>query len=110
MVIFKDLLIVLAPIIPGLKIIGNAKDKTSIVSFVIDKLHPQDIGTLLDQQGVAIRAGHHCVMPLMDRFGLDGTARASFCLYNSEDDVYKVFDAVETATGNRLRAASRAMI
>ena len=84
--------------IPGLKIIGNAKDKTSIVSFVIDKLHPQDIGTLLDQQGVAIRAGHHCVMPLMDRFGLDGTARASFCLYNSEDDVYKVFDAVETAT------------
>ena len=84
--------------IPGLRIIGNAKNKTSIISFVIDNLHPQDIGTLLDQQGVAIRAGHHCVMPLMDRFGLDGTARASFCLYNNEEDVNKVFDAVETAT------------
>ena len=84
--------------IPGLRIIGNAKNKTSIISFVIDDLHPQDIGTLLDQQGVAIRAGHHCVMPLMDRFGLDGTARASFCLYNNEDDVNAVFDAVETAT------------
>tara|TARA_A100001011_G_C14310715_1_gene845436 strand:- start:910 stop:2160 length:1251 start_codon:yes stop_codon:yes gene_type:complete len=84
--------------IPGLRIIGNAKNKTSIISFVIDNLHPQDIGTLLDQQGVAIRAGHHCVMPLMDRFGLDGTARASFCLYNNEDDVNAVFDAVETAT------------
>ena len=84
--------------IPGLRIIGNAKNKTSIISFVIDNLHPQDIGTLLDQQGVAIRAGHHCVMPLMDRFGLDGTARASFCLYNNEEDVNTVFDAVETAT------------
>ena len=84
--------------IPGLRIIGNAKNKTSIISFVINDAHPQDIGTLLDQQGVAIRAGHHCVMPLMDRFGIDGTARASFCLYNNEDDVNKVFDAVETAT------------
>ena len=84
--------------IPDLRIIGNAKNKTSIISFVINDAHPQDIGTLLDQQGVAIRAGHHCVMPLMDRFGLDGTARASFCLYNNEDDVNKVFDAIETAT------------
>ena len=84
--------------IPNLKIIGEAKNKTSIVSFVIDNAHPQDIGTLLDQQGVAIRSGHHCVMPLMDRFGLEGTARASFCLYNNEDDVNAVFDAVEAAS------------
>lgn len=84
--------------ISDLRIIGTAKNKTSIISFVINNAHPQDIGTLLDQQGVAIRSGHHCVMPLMDRFGLDGTARASFCLYNNEDDVNQVFDAVETAT------------
>lgn len=84
--------------IPNLTIIGQAKNKTSIISFIIDGTHPQDIGTLLDQQGVAIRSGHHCVMPLMDRFGLEGTARASFCLYNNEDDVNAVFDAVETAS------------
>ena len=83
--------------IPNLKIIGQAENKAAIISFVIDDAHPQDIGTLLDQQGVAIRSGHHCVMPLMERFGLEGTARASFCLYNNEEDVNAVFDAVETA-------------
>ncbi|MEC8147700.1 MAG: cysteine desulfurase [Pseudomonadota bacterium] len=83
--------------IPNLKIIGQAENKAAIISFIIDDAHPQDIGTLLDQQGVAIRSGHHCVMPLMERFGLEGTARASFCLYNNEEDVNAVFDAVETA-------------
>ena len=83
--------------IPNLKIIGQAENKAAIISFVIDDAHPQDIGTLLDQQGVAIRSGHHCVMPLMERFGLEGTVRASFCLYNNEEDVNAVFDAVETA-------------
>ena len=83
--------------VPNLKIIGKAENKAAIISFVIDNAHPQDIGTLLDQQGVAIRSGHHCVMPLMERLGLEGTARASFCLYNNEEDVNAVFDAVETA-------------
>ena len=64
--------------IPGLRIIGRAKEKVSVVSFVIDKIHPQDIGILLDNQGIAVRTGHHCTQPLMDRFGIPGTTRASF--------------------------------
>ncbi len=73
--------------IPGLKLIGTAKEKSGIVSFVMDHVHPHDIGTILDHQGVAIRAGHHCAMPVMDRFHIPGTARASFALYNTREDV-----------------------
>jgi len=73
--------------IPGLRIIGTAPRKASILSFVLDGVHPHDIGTILDRGGVAIRAGHHCAMPLMQRFGIAGTARASFALYNTRDDV-----------------------
>jgi len=73
--------------IPGLKIIGTAREKSGIVSFVMDHVHPHDIGTILDHQGVAIRAGHHCAMPVMDRFHIPGTARASFALYNTREDV-----------------------
>lgn len=73
--------------IHGLKIIGTARHKASILSFTLDGVHPHDIGTILDHEGVAIRAGHHCAMPLMQRFGLAGTARASFSLYNTRAEV-----------------------
>jgi cysteine desulfurase/selenocysteine lyase len=77
----------LATGITGLKIIGTAQEKASILSFTLDGIHPHDIGTILDHEGVAIRAGHHCAMPLMQRFGIAGTARASFSLYNTRAEV-----------------------
>ncbi|MGH8726619.1 MAG: SufS family cysteine desulfurase [Burkholderiales bacterium] len=73
--------------IPGLRIIGTAKDKGAILSFVMDGAHPHDIGTILDHEGIAIRAGHHCAMPVMERFGVPATARASFALYNTRGEV-----------------------
>jgi cysteine desulfurase/selenocysteine lyase len=73
--------------IKGLKIIGTAQHKASILSFTLDGVHPHDIGTILDHRGVAIRAGHHCAMPVMQRFGIAGTARASFSLYNTRAEV-----------------------
>jgi len=73
--------------IPGLRFIGQARERAGIVSFVVEGIHPHDLGTILDMEGVAIRAGHHCAMPLMTRFGLPGTARASFALYNTKEDV-----------------------
>jgi cysteine desulfurase / selenocysteine lyase len=73
--------------IEGLKIIGTAAHKASILSFTLEGMHPHDIGTILDREGVAIRAGHHCAMPLMQRFGIPGTARASFSFYNTRAEV-----------------------
>lgn len=73
--------------VPGLKIVGNAREKSGILSFVLDGVHPHDVGTILDHEGVAIRAGHHCAMPVMERFGITGTARASFALYNTMEEV-----------------------
>ncbi len=73
--------------IPGLRLIGTAAQRASIVSFVMDGAHPHDIGTILDHQGIAVRAGHHCAMPVMERFGVPATVRASFSLYNDRDDV-----------------------
>jgi cysteine desulfurase/selenocysteine lyase len=73
--------------ISGLRIIGTAKEKAAIVSFILDGVHAHDVGTILDHQGVAIRAGHHCAMPVMERFGVAGTARASFALYNTREEV-----------------------
>lgn len=73
--------------IPGLRIIGTAAEKGAILSFTLDRIHPHDIGTLLDQLGIAIRAGHHCAMPVMDFYQVPATARASFALYNTEEDV-----------------------
>ncbi len=74
-------------LIPGLKILGTAKDKLGVLSFVIENIHPHDIGTVLDHEGIAVRAGHHCAMPLMDRYRVPGCVRASFGLYNSREDV-----------------------
>ncbi len=72
---------------PGLTIIGRAKEKVSVVSFVIKNIHPQDMGILLDNQGIAVRTGHHCTQPLMDRFGIPGTTRASFAVYNTTEEI-----------------------
>ena len=83
--------------LPGVKLIGTAADKAAILSFVVDGIHPHDLGTILDVEGVAIRAGHHCAMPLMTRFGIPGTARASFALYNSQDDVTALVAAIDKA-------------
>ena len=80
--------------IPGLRIIGTARKKTGILSFVLDGVHPHDIGTVLDHEGVAIRAGHHCAMPVMDHFAVPATARASLALYNTHDDVDRLIAAV----------------
>ena len=73
--------------IDGLHIIGTAREKISVVSFVIDKLHQQDIGILLDNAGIAVRTGHHCTQPLMNRFGIAGTTRASFAVYNTKEEI-----------------------
>jgi len=80
--------------IPGLTIIGRAREKASIVSFVMEGAHPHDIGTVIDRAGVAVRAGHHCAQPLMERFGLSATARASFGLYNTREEVDALADAL----------------
>jgi cysteine desulfurase/selenocysteine lyase len=73
--------------IEGLKIIGTASDKSSVVSFVLDNIHPFDIGTILDQLGIAVRTGHHCTQPLMDFYSIPGTIRASFSLYNTKEEI-----------------------
>jgi cysteine desulfurase/selenocysteine lyase len=73
--------------IPGVRVIGTAKDKAAVVSFVIEGIHPHDIGTILDQEGIAIRTGHHCSQPIMERFGIPATARASFAVYNTRQEV-----------------------
>lgn len=80
--------------VEGVRIIGTAPEKASVVSFLIDDVHPHDIGTFLDADGVAIRAGHHCVQPLLKRFGVPATARASFAFYNNFDDVERLVEAV----------------
>lgn len=79
----------------GVTIIGKAKAKTSVVSFVVDGIHPFDIGTLLDKQGIAVRTGHHCTQPLMDFFKIPGTTRASFAFYNTKEEIDKFIAAVE---------------
>jgi cysteine desulfurase/selenocysteine lyase len=83
--------------LPGLTIIGNAANKVGVISFVIDGIHPHDLGTILDEHGIAIRAGHHCAMPLMARFNVPATARASFGLYNTTADVDALVEGIEAA-------------
>jgi cysteine desulfurase / selenocysteine lyase len=73
--------------LPGVRVIGTAREKAGVLSFAMEGIHPHDIGTILDQEGIAIRTGHHCAQPVMERFGVDATARASFALYNTEDEI-----------------------
>jgi cysteine desulfurase/selenocysteine lyase len=77
----------LVKLVPGLHIIGRAKEKCSIVSFVLDNVHPHDIGTFTGQAGIAIRTGHHCAQPVMTRFKVPATARASFSFYNKKEEI-----------------------
>ncbi len=81
--------------VPGLKIIGTAKDKIGVLSFVLEEVHPHDIGTILDNEGIAIRAGHHCAMPLMERYNIPACVRASFGLYNAKEDVDALVSGME---------------
>ncbi len=81
--------------IEGVRIIGNAVEKASVLSFIIEEIHPHDIGTILDKQGVAIRTGHHCTQPTMDFYGIPATARASFAIYNSRKDVDTLIKSVK---------------
>lgn len=83
--------------LPGVRIVGQAQDKAAIVSFLVDGIHPHDLGTILDSEGVAIRAGHHCAMPIMTQFGISGTARASFALYNTAEDIDALIKGVQKA-------------
>jgi len=82
---------------PGLRLIGTAANKSSILSFTLEGVHPHDLGTILDRDGVAIRAGHHCAMPVMEHFGIPATARASFAAYNTAEEVDALFAALEKA-------------
>jgi len=81
--------------INGVKIIGNAKNKASVLSFVIENVHPHDIGTIMDAEGIAIRAGNHCNQPVMDFYSIPATARASFAIYNNKEDVDKLMKSIE---------------
>jgi len=82
--------------IKGLRIIGEAEHKGAILSFVLDNIHPHDIGTMLDSLGIAIRAGHHCAMPVMDFYGVPATARASFAMYNTRAEIDVLMQGIES--------------
>jgi cysteine desulfurase/selenocysteine lyase len=73
--------------VAGLRIVGTAREKTGVLSFVLDGIHPHDIGTVLDYEGIAIRTGHHCAQPVMERFGVPATARASLAFYNTRSEL-----------------------
>jgi cysteine desulfurase/selenocysteine lyase len=81
--------------LPGIRLVGTAKQKTSVLSFVMENVHPHDIGTILDQEGVAIRTGHHCTQPLMERMGVPATARASLALYNTNEEIDALVRALD---------------
>lgn len=83
--------------IEGLKIFGTAKEKTSVISFNINGIHPYDIGTIIDKKGIAVRTGHHCAQPIMDYFQIPGTIRASFAFYNTKDEIDVMVEAVKKA-------------
>jgi cysteine desulfurase / selenocysteine lyase len=81
--------------IPGIRVVGTAEEKAGVLSFVMDGIHPHDIGTILDQEGIAIRTGHHCAQPVMERFGIDATARASFGVYNTKREIDTLLSGIE---------------
>jgi cysteine desulfurase/selenocysteine lyase len=81
--------------LPGVTLIGTAKEKVSVLSFTIEGIHPFDIGQMLDTRGIAVRTGHHCTQPLMDRFGIEGTVRASFAVYNTKQEIDQLSEGLE---------------
>jgi cysteine desulfurase/selenocysteine lyase len=80
--------------LPGLNVIGTAREKIGVLSFTLDGIHPHDIGTVLDREGIAIRTGHHCAQPVMEFFGIPATARASFALYNTRGDIDALVEGI----------------
>jgi cysteine desulfurase/selenocysteine lyase len=83
--------------IEGVRIIGEAKEKVAVISFIMEDLHPYDIGFILDKKGIALRTGHHCAQPVMDFFGIPGTLRASFSFYNTQAEIDRMVDAISLA-------------
>lgn len=81
--------------IPGMRFIGNSPYRSGVISFLVGQIHPSDMGTLLDRLGIAVRTGHHCAEPLMDRFGIPGTVRASFSFYNTRSEIDTLFEGIE---------------
>ena len=81
--------------IPGMRIIGNSAHRSAVISFLVGDIHPSDMGTLLDRLGIAVRTGHHCAEPLMDRYGIPGTVRASFSFYNTKAEIDALISGVE---------------
>ncbi|HEV8512761.1 MAG TPA: aminotransferase class V-fold PLP-dependent enzyme, partial [Cyclobacteriaceae bacterium] len=81
--------------ISGVKLIGTSKEKVAVQSFIIEGIHPFDIGQMLDARGIAVRTGHHCTQPLMDRFGIEGTVRASFSVYNTKAEIDELVEGVK---------------
>ena len=81
--------------VDGLRLIGTARNKASILSFVLDGVHPHDVGTIVDREGVAVRTGHHCAQPVMERFGVPATARASLAMYNTREEIDSLVRALE---------------
>src|SRR5260221_4976904 len=84
--------------IPGIKLIGTAKEKVAVQSFIIEGIHHFDIGQMLDARGIAVRTGHHCTQPLMDRFEIEGTVRASFSIYNTKAEIDELIDGLKRIT------------
>ncbi len=80
--------------VTGLRLIGSARHKAALFSFVLGDVHPHDIGTILDREGIAVRTGHHCAQPVMDRYGVSATARASLALYNTREDIDRLVSAL----------------
>ena len=81
--------------IPGLRIIGEAQEKASLISFVLEGIHPHDVGTVLNEEGIAVRAGHHCAQPTMKRFRIPATTRASFAFYNTREEIDALVRGIE---------------
>ena len=88
--------------IKGFRVIGNSKNKASVLSFVIDGVHPYDLGVLLDQQGIAVRTGQHCTQPIMDAFCIEGTVRASFAMYNTFEEIDSFISGLKKAVSMLL--------
>ena len=83
--------------IEGMRLIGTAPKKAGVISFLVDRVHPSDLGTLLDQMGIAVRSGHHCTEPLMNKLGIPGTVRASFGAYTTKDDIDILAEGIKRA-------------
>ena len=83
--------------VEGIRFIGTARDKASVISFLVEGFHPYDLGTILDKLGIAVRTGHHCTQPLMERFCIPGTVRASLAFYNNRTDIDRLVEGVKRA-------------